>query len=211
MPHQRSSRHLLPILPALYPSLLPLPVRGYLSRHPLPVRRLQLGSLRLAWASDHADCLPNISMYAHPIEQGGKGTKLTLETSWVRRCNHAIVRVEGFILMPTLMSTLAPLFRSLHHHIQPVLHHRIHNHIECGWGERISLRHSSVPLKRRPVIAARPCHHSQPPPICLENPTGSGSHAVTFQDLKAPGPVQCITRLVQVQEYHVQDLPPQGC
>ena len=37
-----------------------------------------------------------------------------------------------------------------------------------------------------------------------------GSQSVTLQDLQAPGPVQGSIRLVQVQEYHVQDLLTQG-
>ena len=79
----------------------------------------------------------------------------------------------------------------------------------CG-GERISLRHSSIPLKSCPVITARPCHHCQQPPINPEDPTSLGTHAVALQDIKAPGPVQGVIRLVQVQEDHVQDIIPQG-
>ena len=92
--------------------------------------------------------------------------------------------------MPTLLSTLAPLFRDLYHQLHPVPHQRIHHHIEYGGGERISLRHSTSSLKRHPVIANHPCHHRQPPPIRLGDTTGSGSNAVTFQDLNAHGPVQ---------------------
>ena len=112
--------------------------------------------------------------------------------------------------MPTILSTLAPLFRALHHHLHPVTHHRIHHHIEYGGGERISLRHSSSSLKRHTIIAARPCYYCQPPPIRPEEPTGSGYHSVTFQDLKASGPVQGVIRLVQVRKYHVHDLLPKG-
>ena len=81
--------------------------------------------------------------------------------------------------------------------------HLIHNHIEYGGGERISLRHSASSLKLRTVVSARPFHHRQPPPIRMEELKGSGAHAVTFQYIKAPGPVQGF-----IQEDHVQDLLP---
>ena len=156
-----SIRHILPVL---YPSLLPLPVGGSLSHHPSPVRRLQLGLCRLAWAADHADCLPNIIPQAQPIEQDGQGNKCTLEPSWVQRCNHAIIRIEEGILTPTPFYALSPLSLSLHHHRHPVSHHRIHHHIEYGVGDRISLSHSSIPLKNR-LVMLWPCHHCQPPLI----------------------------------------------
>ena len=57
-----------------------------------------------------------------------------LDPSRFRRCNHAIVRVEEVILMPILLSTLTPLFCALHHNRHPVMHHRIHHHIENGGG-----------------------------------------------------------------------------
>ena len=92
--------------------------------------------------------------------------------------------------MPTLLSTLSPLFRSLHHHCHLVTHHHIHHHIENSGGERVSLHHSSIPLKNCLVITACPCHHCQPPKIIPEEQTFSGNHVVAFQDLKAPGPFQ---------------------
>ena len=58
---QKSRLHLLPALPALELSLLLLPVVKSLSRHPSPVRRLWLVPRHLAWAANHAVCLPNIS------------------------------------------------------------------------------------------------------------------------------------------------------
>ena len=100
--------------------------------------------------------------------------------------------------MPTLISTLAPLLRALYHHHHSVSRHCIHHHIEYGRRERIYVRHYMSFLKRRHVLAARPCHHHQPPPIRMEEPTGLGAHAVTFQDLQAPEPVQGAIRTVQV-------------
>ena len=93
MPHHQPNRRLLPVLLTLHLSLLLLPVGRSLSHHPSPVRHLQLGPRRLAWAVDHADCLPGISLQDQPIEQAAKGTKCTLDPSWVQRCNHAIVCV----------------------------------------------------------------------------------------------------------------------
>ena len=69
MPHHQPNRRLLPVLLTLHLSLLLLPVGRSLSHHPSPVRHLQLGPRRLAWAVDHADCLPDIFPQAHPIEQ----------------------------------------------------------------------------------------------------------------------------------------------
>ena len=79
VPCHKSIQHLLPVLPALHPSLLTLPVGRSLSHHPSPVRRLWLVTYRLAWAADHADCLPDISPQAHPIGQADQGTKCTLD------------------------------------------------------------------------------------------------------------------------------------
>ena len=49
VPCHQSICHLLPALPALHPSLLPLTVGESLSRHPSPVRRLRLGPRRLVY------------------------------------------------------------------------------------------------------------------------------------------------------------------
>ena len=38
----------------------------------------------------------------------------------------------------------------------------------------------------------------------------NGTHAITLQDNQAPGPVQGILRLVQVQEDCMEELLPQG-
>ena len=47
-------------------------------------------------------------------------------------------------------------------------------------------------------------------PVCLEEPPGSGYHAVPLQYIQEPGHVQGVIRLVQVQEDQVQDLLHQG-
>ena len=111
--------------------------------------------------------------------------------------------------MPTIFSTPALLLCALYHHHHPVSNHCIHHHIEYSGGERISLNHSTISLKCLPVVAACPCHHCQPPTIRLKEPIGLGAQAVTIQDLNAPGPLQGVVRLVQVQGDHVQDLLPQ--
>ena len=159
VPRQRSHHHHLPTLTALYPSLQSLPVGGSLSLHTSPVHRLRLVPRRLAWASDYADCIPGISLQAHPIQQAEQGTKCTLDPSWVQRCNHAIVRVEEVVMMPTLLSTLSLLLCVLYHHRQSVYNHCIHHQIENGGVERISLCHYTSSLKCRPVVAAHPCRH----------------------------------------------------
>ena len=79
VPLQISSYHILPALPAIYPYHMLLLVGWSLSRHPLPVRRLRLVIRRLAWAADHANCLPGVSPQAHPIGKVGQGIKCTLE------------------------------------------------------------------------------------------------------------------------------------
>ena len=128
VPRHRPKRHLFPALLTLHLSLLPLPVGRELSHNTSPVRHLRLGPRRLVWVADHDDYLTDIDPQAHPIEQADQGAKCTLELSQVQRCNHAIVRVEEGI--STLLSTLAPLFYTLHHHRHSVMHHQIHHHIE---------------------------------------------------------------------------------
>ena len=66
-------RHLLPTLPELHLSLLPILVGRSLSHHPLPVRSLRLCPRRLEWAAEHINCLPDISPQDHPIVQANQG------------------------------------------------------------------------------------------------------------------------------------------
>ena len=143
MSYHQHNRHLLPTLLTLDPPLLPLPVGGSLSRHLSPARHLQMSAHRLSWEADHAKCLPRIGPQAYPIKQAEQGAKCALEPSWVQQCDNAIIRVEEGILMPTLLSTLAPLFCSLHHHRHPVPHHHIHPHIETGGGGGL---HDALPI-----------------------------------------------------------------
>ena len=56
-----------------------LPVSWAFTRDPPLVRRLRLIPCRLAGASDHAECLPDISPQAHPIKQADQGVECTLE------------------------------------------------------------------------------------------------------------------------------------
>ena len=113
-------------------------------------------------------------------------------------------------MVPTLLSTLAPLLHALYRHRHLVSYHRIHHHIKYGGGEQISLYHTPRSMKHNPIVSACLCFHFQPPPIRLEEPPGSGAHAVPFQDLQSLVPVQSVIHLVQVQEDHVQDLLLQG-
>ena len=205
-----SLRHLLPALPVLDPSLLSLPIGGDLPCYPSLVCHLQLIPRRLTGAADHVNCIPDVCTQAQPINQADQGIKCTLDPAGVRQCNHAIVRIEEGSLVPSLLSTITPLLLSLYHNHQPALYHLIHHHIEYGGGERISLCYSTLSPKLLPVVSARHCYHRQPPLICLEEPMGPGAHTVTFQDIQAPEPIQCVIRLVQFQEDHLQDLLTQG-
>ena len=127
------------------PSLLSLPIGGALPRDPYLVRRLRLIPCRLAGVADHDNCIPDISMQANPIKQADHGVECTLEPAGVRRGNHAIVGVEEGSLVPTLLSTLAPLLRARYHYRHPVAHHHIHNYIKYGGGELVSLRPPRAP------------------------------------------------------------------
>ena len=80
---QRSHRHILSVLYALDPSLMLLAVGGSLPCYLLPVRRLRLGLRRMAWATDHSECLPNISPQAHLIKQSDQGTNILLLLLWI--------------------------------------------------------------------------------------------------------------------------------
>ena len=83
VPCHQSISHILPTISLLHPSLLLIPVGMSLSHNTSTVCRLRLGPRHLAWASYHADCIPDISLQDHPIEQADQGTKFTLEPSWV--------------------------------------------------------------------------------------------------------------------------------
>ena len=75
VPCHQPKLHLLYALLTLQPSLLLLPVRRALYRHPSPLFHLQLIPCRLSWAADQVNCLTNIGLQACPIEQADKGAK----------------------------------------------------------------------------------------------------------------------------------------
>ena len=83
MTHHRSYSHLLYGLPTVNPTLLALPVVGFLP--PLSVSRTPLPTdyLRLEGAAYHADYLPNIGPQAHIIKQADQGVKCTPEPAGV--------------------------------------------------------------------------------------------------------------------------------
>ena len=134
MTRHRSLRHLLPTLPALNLSLLALPVGGALPRYSSPLHRPRLIPRRLAGAADHANCLPENGPHANCIKQANQGVKCALEPAKVWQGNHSIVSVEEGSLVPTLLSTLAPLLCACYHHRPPVLHHCAHHHIKYSGG-----------------------------------------------------------------------------
>ena len=87
VPQQKPDIHLLPALLALNLTPMPLPVQRPLSHHPSSVRRLWLCPLRLTRASDHSDCLTDVSIHAEPVNQADQGANISLDTLRVRRCD----------------------------------------------------------------------------------------------------------------------------
>ena len=128
----RSHRLLLPALPALDLYLLSLLVGGALPRYLFPVCRLRLIPRRLTEKAYHPNCLPKIGPQAHPIKQANQGIKRTLDPAGVLECNHATVRIEEVILVPSLLFMLAPILLALYHCRHPVSHHQIHHHNKYG-------------------------------------------------------------------------------
>ena len=115
------------------------------------------------------------------------------------------------MLVLDLLSTPALFVRALHHHVDPMSHHCIDQHVEDGWGQRVPLHHPPEYLERRPIVPLPAfANHPQPTPLCPEELESSRHHAVSLQDLQASGPVHGVTRLVQVHTYHLQDLLLQG-
>ena len=53
-------------------------------------------------------------------------------------------------------------------------------------------------------------HHLESIPITAGEVEGPGPHFISLQDIQAPGPVQGVVHLVQLQEYRVKDLLPHG-
>ena len=126
----------------------------------------------------------------------------------MRRCDYAVIGVEEGILVPAILSDPALLFRALHHHLNPMYLHRINHHVEDGGGQRVPLRHPPEAMELRPVAPPRLHDHPQPTPVCPEDPESLMPHAVAIQYLQESGPIQGAISLVQVQNYHVQDLLP---
>ena len=81
---QVADRQLFSALLALYPIPLPFSIRVPFPRKPPPVRRLSYVSRRLAGVAHHADCIPDISMQAHPIKQDYQGVKCALDPDGVQ-------------------------------------------------------------------------------------------------------------------------------
>ena len=59
-------------------------------------------------------------------------------------------------------------------------------------------------------VPPHPRHHLEPLPVPAEEVEGPGTHAISLQDLQAPGPVQGVVRLVQVQKDRVKYLLHHG-
>ena len=93
----------------------------------------------------------------------------------------------------------------------PVANHCIYHYIGNGGRKWVAMGNPYLSVEGCTVVISRPCHHPKPHPILLEETKGPGPHAITLQDTQATGPVQGIVRLVQVQEYCMEDRIPQGC
>ena len=99
---------------------------------------------------------PTLVCKTHLVKQADQGVESTMDPAGFRRGKHAIVCIEKGILMPPLLSTIAPLLRVCNDSHHPVAHHCIQQHIKCGGGERIYLRHLTSSLEYCPII---------PPPL----------------------------------------------
>ena len=76
-----------------------------------------------------------------------------------------------------------------------MLDDRVHHHIKYGGGQRVALRHTSLPFERHAVIPPRSGQHGQVAPVGPQHPPGVRADNVALQDLQAPGPVQSVITL----------------
>ena len=83
-------------------------------------------------AAYHLNCIPDIGIQTHSIEQPYQVSERPLYPSWVRRRYHDVIRVEEGTLVPFLLSAPILLTRSLYNHLDPVPHYRIHHNSEDG-------------------------------------------------------------------------------
>ena len=111
-----------------------------------------------------------------------------------------------------ITASLSPLpFLPLFHQKGfPLANHRVYHHIKNGGRQWVALGNPSLSAERCTIVTSRPCHHPQSCPILSEEAKGPGAHAITLQDIHAPGPVQGVLNLGQVQEYFMEDRLHQG-
>ena len=88
-----------------------------------------------------------------------------------------------------ITSSPSRLFR---HQGLPVSDHRVHNHIENGGRQWVSLSNESLYAEGLSVLPSCPHHQLQPLPIPAEEAEGPAPHAISLQDIQLPGPVQGI-------------------
>ena len=84
MTRQGSDCQMLSALLAGNPRTLPFSVRVPFPRNSPPIRRLSDISCRLAGVAHHAECLLNVRLQAHPVEQAYMGVKCALELDGVQ-------------------------------------------------------------------------------------------------------------------------------
>ena len=101
---------------------------------------------------------------------------------------------------PLFPLPVTPSGRPLHPH-----------HIEYGGRQWVDLSHASLSAEGFSVVPPQPCYHLKSLPIPAQKKEGPGTHAIFPQDFQAPGPVQGIVCLVQVQEDRMEDRLPHGC
>ena len=99
---QQPEQHLLPVICALNPTPLHIPVGRPCSRHPSPVCCLRMRYRRLERAADHSDCLSNIVLQTHPVEQpyqGAEGPPGVISGMLTRTYRH-LHRIGNFGVCP---------------------------------------------------------------------------------------------------------------
>ena len=181
---------------------------------PLTVPRFSpVSGPRPTGVTGHADCLHDIGLHAHPVEDGYQGAESAPEPGGVRRDDHIVVGIKNRRLMSSLPSSFSLFFSLVDYHVYPVSEDPVHHHIENGGGQRVSLRDSPRSLERFAVVSARPVSHGEAVTVGCQQPPGTGADAVALQDLQAPGPVQSVVRFVRSRKitYSTSSLMAASC
>ena len=107
------SRNYRPTLPVCHSLSLPFCIRLPHPRQPPTVACMgPVSGPRPTGVTGHADCLPEISPQAYPVEDGYQVTESALEPGGVQRDDYTVVGVENRRLVSSLPSRFS-LFHSL--------------------------------------------------------------------------------------------------